>query len=232
MPILKNSDPGKPTLKMKDGKLMVYNETQKQWELAEKVKDFDIRKSKTGREYYREPGKNDDSCYFDIADGRWTCPDYKKEYNKSGGGGSSGVPPKKTEAPPQKSKQYEEAPPVKKPLEYKPTPPPKAERALTNKPKPIYKKAQDTTTGQYQIGEYVWDNVGKKWTAHYFSEEQQRKNYESVRIDYTGKKTSEGKAELDTPAYRSSKSDSTNSYSMSNSFQGQKGGSSLMNRKK
>lgn len=109
---------------------------------------------------------------------------------------------------------------------------PKKETPLTNKPKPIYKRAQDTTTGQYQIGEYVWDNVGKKWAAQYFSDEQQKKNYDAVRINYTGKKTSEGRAELDTPTYRSSKPDSTDSYTISNSFQGQKGNSKLSNRNK
>ena len=51
-----------------------------------------------------------------------------------------------------------------------------------SKTKPIMKAASDTSKGQYQIGNYLWDDKRKQWTTKYFTPDRQKENYEDVKI--------------------------------------------------
>ena len=257
MPTLKKTDPGNPIVKYKDGKLYVYNESAKNWEVAQKSSSYDAIKSAYKREIYRSPGKSDESCVFDLNTARWVCPDDKIEYLSGGNKDKKNqttdgplpsnaritsikttVTTKKTDKKSPPTEQTTKVEQPKKDITRGSTDSSTVKSSVVEPTKkgrpnkPMMKKASDTTTGQYQEGEYIWDEKTKTYKGQLFSPEQQQKNYDAVKITYTGKKDAQGRAEISTPNSRMDNKPDYDRGGMGNSFQGQKGGSKLTNRNK
>lgn len=76
----------------------------------------------------------------------------------------------------------------------------KPEKPSYNK-RPHFTQANDVRGGQFQSGEYIDYGKGNVKLVM-FSPEQQKANYESLRIKYTGKKNPDGTAELSTATSR------------------------------